>query len=1028
MRTFRVDFTQGNPCLDGCYVGRIGEHKATKLVIIPPAEIAENKAVTSYIIAFTTGGMVIHSEPFNKAETLSVPIWRQLTQHSVLGIQLEAYDSAGEYIGKSEYVSGLRFLPSANGNDIPADTDNPDFVSMCLKTKHSHENKHVLDKLSEDENGNLLYDGKSIRGTENDGVDSVIGVRLSSRTYMHDWSDGAVTANSYADGTIDFYVSEYPENGILMDLTVKYEGEELTTTDLVAKGLISNSDCVRVYPIADMRDDMGMYLVAQLVSLGNTGGELINDIIGGVEPISEFTLYYLEGCSGNGTSGENGSGLTDEQATQLADAYALKHEHLNQDTLDKFSENKNGELLHNGKKISDLSAYDIPYTNDIAEEGGIEVKNVGQGLDAFISGFNGIVHEVIIPAVDANTEKSHEHKNKDTLDDIDNIFVKKTDLDSEITTALAEAKASGKFDGADGTSVTVSFVSESTADGGSNVVTFSDGKTLTVKNGSKGSQGEKGDKGDTGEQGIQGVQGVQGEKGDTGATGAAGKDGADGYTPIKGTDYFTEADKAEMIKEVAASLDGVPDYWISHLEQKADEIRQAMEAAGRNKSAFFFYNDAHWWQYKRSEVDDWSKSYTEKREPALLKYLYKNTPINKTNFGGDFIGEEADITTAEGRSVMAYLWEWRKALRDLPNHHSVVGNHDDGNETDKRYSNNFIYTYLLASEECPEIVHGSDFYYYIDDICEQTRYLYLDTAYIGLDDSQINFVKETLLSTPGGWHIVVISHIWHDTNYSTTPATVGDISHYGTTLLAMFDNYNSRVGEYAEGVAQVEFCIGGHTHIDHVDYSAGGIPVILTESSSLSDRSGLACNAGTTTETALSAIVADYDNHIISIIRVGRGENSEVEIKNYVVSYTNWLPRAVDMDGETIFNDMGYATDTRLSGSSGTATATGVCATGFIPCSKGDVVRLANITMDNSSGTGHPNVAVYNELGTSMTLVTNLSGITEGGIWSPVYENGNLIQFTIPNDTKINEGAVYIRICADEITAASVITINEAIE
>lgn len=38
----------------------------------------------------------------------------------------------------------------------------------------------------------------------------------------------------------------------------------------------------------------------------------------------------------------------------------------------------------------------------------------------------------------------------------------------------------------------------STADGGSNVYTFSDGSTITVKNGSKGSVGEKGDKGDPG--------------------------------------------------------------------------------------------------------------------------------------------------------------------------------------------------------------------------------------------------------------------------------------------------------------------------------------------------------------------------------------------------------------------------------------------------------------------------------------------------------------------------------------------------
>lgn len=44
--------------------------------------------------------------------------------------------------------------------------------------------------------------------------------------------------------------------------------------------------------------------------------------------------------------------------------------------------------------------------------------------------------------------------------------------------------------GKEGTSVTIEDVSESTADGGSNVVTFSDGKTLIVKNGSKGEDGK----------------------------------------------------------------------------------------------------------------------------------------------------------------------------------------------------------------------------------------------------------------------------------------------------------------------------------------------------------------------------------------------------------------------------------------------------------------------------------------------------------------------------------------------------------
>ncbi len=40
--------------------------------------------------------------------------------------------------------------------------------------------------------------------------------------------------------------------------------------------------------------------------------------------------------------------------------------------------------------------------------------------------------------------------------------------------------------------------------------------------------------------------------------GVDGKDGKDGYTPIKGTDYFTEADKAEMVALVIENLGGNP--------------------------------------------------------------------------------------------------------------------------------------------------------------------------------------------------------------------------------------------------------------------------------------------------------------------------------------------------------------------------------------------------------------------------------------------------------------------------------------
>lgn len=45
-----------------------------------------------------------------------------------------------------------------------------------------------------------------------------------------------------------------------------------------------------------------------------------------------------------------------------------------------------------------------------------------------------------------------------------------------------------------------------------------------------------------------------GLKGDKGADGADGKDGTNGKTPVKGTDYWTAADKAEIVNDTLAAL------------------------------------------------------------------------------------------------------------------------------------------------------------------------------------------------------------------------------------------------------------------------------------------------------------------------------------------------------------------------------------------------------------------------------------------------------------------------------------------
>lgn len=114
--------------------------------------------------------------------------------------------------------------------------------------------------------------------------------------------------------------------------------------------------------------------------------------------------------------------------------------------------------------------------------------------------------------------------------------VARTDLQAATDAALAQAKASGAFDGAKG------------ADGkdGTNGKDGADGKP-----GAAGADGVTPHIGDNGNWYIGSTDTGQPSRG---AAGAKGDTGADGKTPVKGTDYWTAADKQEIVNSVIAAL------------------------------------------------------------------------------------------------------------------------------------------------------------------------------------------------------------------------------------------------------------------------------------------------------------------------------------------------------------------------------------------------------------------------------------------------------------------------------------------
>lgn len=163
MRKITIDFTKENPC-ENTVLGYVGEHNATELLIIPPKELAENERVTGYAAAFTAGGSVVRSRTFRKDEELVISLWQQLTEHSILGVQLEAFDYNGDFVGKSVYVPFLRFLPSADGVTVETSTESSSVLSEIAantSARHVHDNSEALDLL-ELTSGGLLDLNKKV--------------------------------------------------------------------------------------------------------------------------------------------------------------------------------------------------------------------------------------------------------------------------------------------------------------------------------------------------------------------------------------------------------------------------------------------------------------------------------------------------------------------------------------------------------------------------------------------------------------------------------------------------------------------------------------------------------------------------------------------------------------------------------------------------------------------------------------------------------------------------------------------------
>lgn len=154
-------------------------------------------------------------------------------------------------------------------------------------------------------------------------------------------------------------------------------------------------------------------------------------------------------------------------------------------------------------------------------------------------------------------------------------------------------------------------------------------------------------------------------------------------------------------------------------------------------------------------------------------------------------------------------------------------------------------------------------------------------------------------------------------------------------------------------------------------------------------------------------------------------------------AYTNLLPLATDTDRKTIYggdyngdgvND-GYIKGKRLSSSGSTADLSNACASGFIPASPGDVLRIKGITP--IQGTAAQYLITYNSSNTKVAYQQMLDkddnsdwGATGAKAWWS-YEDG-VIGITL--DSNFGTGFDAVRFSCGTIAADAIVTVNEEIK
>lgn len=542
------------------------------------------------------------------------------------------------------------------------------------------------------------------------------------------------------------------------------------------------------------------------------------------------------------------------------------------------------------------------------------------------------------------------------------------ELQGAVDIALAQAKASGEFDGADGRDGVdgkdgytpikgIDYFDGEKGDKGDQGPQGAEGpQGPRGEQGPKGETGPQGEQGQTGPQGPQGEQGPKGEPGATGSQGPAGSDATVTEANIKTALGYTPADQ-KAVSDLSKEIDDLKENGVGSIEI-IDNLTS--NYAGGALSA---------------------------RQGTILKNLIENETKerleSRTHYSEDLLNYFHSETT-NASSGMGALTDIPDLINGMTYKCKIITKYDDDEN---------VYEDKIIAQP------------YINGDIEMGSCLVLQSGYLILS------IYDEYVEQMGAKGAIALGDIKDGTYVSLD---IKEVTEYIKTL---------------EPKYLPTFTLGVHTDgLMYVFIDGEPVGVGVQQSVQSGDVLGnVDANKVITLTGDLPSgeYVLKYEMADGSLVTIGTLDTSE-----NTTSYTNQIPISINADGTPYVGtngEKGYKTGYRLSLSSGTETAdAGTECTGFIPATRKSVLRIKNIPWEGDSTRG---VVAYNanfekitERGQTLNAVFNsVNGAVDEG--NGVIKSPQLDYFT----AFIDDSIAYIRICSTDINENSILTVDEPI-